>query len=173
MPAHADCSGHNCFDKDDICSVVFCAAADSVVDPDLHRVYPYLLCIAFGGVFALLGLRVLLIIRWRLPFPSGTASGSMINSLHAAQDTAPALLPLAQAPAAEANAARTAHDASQPAALPTDSLPLVDAIEDQHALPRSRALTSTTASPAQLAARKVKVLAYTALGSFLFDVFKW
>lgn len=28
-------------------------------------------------------------------------------------------------------------------------------------------------SPAQLASRKVKVLAYTALGSFLFDAFKW
>lgn len=173
VPAHADCSSHNCVDKDDICSVVFCAAADSVVDPVLHRVYPYLLCIAFGGIFALLGLRALLIIKWRLPFPSGTASGSMINSLHAAHDTAPALLPPAQAPAAGAGAAPAAHDAAQPTALPTDSLPLVDPAEDQHALPRSRALTSNTASPAQLAARKVKVLAYTALGSFLFDVFKW
>jgi hypothetical protein len=28
-------------------------------------------------------------------------------------------------------------------------------------------------SATQLAARKVKVLAYTALGSFLFDIFKW
>ena len=37
----------------------------AVVDPDLHRVYPYLLLIAFGGIFALLGLRLLLIIKWR------------------------------------------------------------------------------------------------------------
>lgn len=43
---------------------VFCAAG-AVVDPDLYRVYPYLVLIAFGGIFVLLSLRVLLIIKWR------------------------------------------------------------------------------------------------------------
>jgi hypothetical protein len=39
--------------------------ADAVIDPTPQRVWPYLLLIAFAGMFALLGLRNLLIITWR------------------------------------------------------------------------------------------------------------
>jgi hypothetical protein len=39
--------------------------ADAVIDPTPQRVWPYLLLIAFAGIFALLGLRNLLIITWR------------------------------------------------------------------------------------------------------------
>lgn len=45
-------------------SAALCLAG-AVLDPSLQRVYPYLLLIAFAGVFALLGLRNLLIITWR------------------------------------------------------------------------------------------------------------
>lgn len=164
--------------------------ADSVIDPDLHRVYPYLICIAFGGIFALLGLRVLLIIKWRLPYPSGTASGSMINSLHAAHETALAPAQLPAAPVAREPPACAGVQAAAPAltappgaaCAPTEALAHLTE-ETNGGLPGSRGLCDGSSSssgrqdlassPAQLAARKVKVLAYTALGSFLFDVFKW
>lgn len=147
--------------------------ADSVIEPELHRVYPYLVCIAFGGIFVLLGLRVLLIVRWRLPFPSGTASGSMINSLHTARGAAPR-----GAAAADAEELQTALDTQPhaPAAahLPPGSVgagstsPLRDSCGNDDG-----SGSGPGGSPEKLAARKVKVLAYTALGSFLFDVFKW
>lgn len=39
--------------------------ADAVIEPTPQRVWPYLLLIAFAGMFALLGLRNLLILNWR------------------------------------------------------------------------------------------------------------
>ncbi|KAF6265154.1 putative metal-nicotianamine transporter YSL6-like protein [Scenedesmus sp. NREL 46B-D3] len=56
--------------------------ADAVIDPTPQRVWPYLLLVSFAGMFALLGLRNLLLLKWRLPYPSGSASGYMIQSLH-------------------------------------------------------------------------------------------
>jgi uncharacterized oligopeptide transporter (OPT) family protein len=158
--------------------------ADSVIEPELHRVYPYLVCIAFGGIFVLLGLRVLLIVRWRLPFPSGTASGSMINSLHAARGAAaPPGAAADDAAVGDAGELHTALDAQQHLAAGTGNLgsdPTVTADGRDLQLrglsygdDSSRSSSGTAGSPEQLAARKVKVLAYTALGSFLFDVFKW
>lgn len=156
--------------------------ADSVIEPELHRVYPYLVCIAFGGIFVLLGLRVLLIVRWRLPFPSGTASGSMINSLHDA----------ARGVAAPPRGAAAAADAEEELQTALDAQPHAPAAAADLPLGSDRGAGGTSplsdlscgddnssgsagpgGSPEQLAARKVKVLAYTALGSFLFDVFKW
>jgi hypothetical protein len=44
--------------------------ADAVIDPTPQRVWPYLLLISFAGMFALLGLRNLLILTWRCANPA-------------------------------------------------------------------------------------------------------
>lgn len=59
-----------------------CMRAGLVYNPELSRVIPYLLLISVLGVFCLTGLRKLMIIDWRLPFPSGTASAIMLISFH-------------------------------------------------------------------------------------------
>ena len=53
-----------------------------VYDPELWRTIPYLLCISLIGIFVLLSLRKRFIVDYALPYPSGTASGVLINSLH-------------------------------------------------------------------------------------------
>lgn len=58
-----------------------CAAQD-VYDPELWRTIPYLLCISLIGIFILLQLHKRFIVDYALPYPSGTASGVLINSLH-------------------------------------------------------------------------------------------
>lgn len=55
-----------------------------VYDPNASRTIPYLLLTAVLGVFMLTSMRKLMIIDWRLPFPSGTASGIMLQSFHTA-----------------------------------------------------------------------------------------
>lgn len=50
--------------------------------PELWRVIPYLLCISLIGIFILLSLRKRFVIQYNLPYPSCTASGVLINSLH-------------------------------------------------------------------------------------------
>ncbi|WIA41031.1 hypothetical protein OEZ86_004669 [Tetradesmus obliquus] len=83
-----------------------------VYDPVPSNTVPYLLLVSVLGTFMLTQLRRLMICEWRLPFPSGTASGIMLTSFHTANGAAEAL-------------------------------------------------------------RKVKVLSYTGLASFLFSAFKW
>lgn len=53
-----------------------------VYNPELWRTIPYLLCISLIGIFILLSLRKRFIVDYALPYPSGTASGVLINSLH-------------------------------------------------------------------------------------------
>ena len=53
-----------------------------VYNPELWRVIPYLLCISLIGIFILLSLRERFVIQYNLPYPSCTASGVLINSLH-------------------------------------------------------------------------------------------
>ncbi len=53
-----------------------------VYEPELKRVIPYLICISLIGIFILLQLRKRFIVDYALPYPSGTASGVLINSLH-------------------------------------------------------------------------------------------
>jgi uncharacterized oligopeptide transporter (OPT) family protein len=53
-----------------------------VYSPELKRVIPYLICISLIGIFILLQLRKRFIVDYALPYPSGTASGVLINSLH-------------------------------------------------------------------------------------------
>jgi uncharacterized oligopeptide transporter (OPT) family protein len=43
---------------------------------------PYLVMISVLGAFLLTQMRKLMICDWRLPFPSGTASGIMLTSFH-------------------------------------------------------------------------------------------
>jgi uncharacterized oligopeptide transporter (OPT) family protein len=86
--------------------------AASVFDPVPSKTMPYLLLTSVLGAFMLTQLRKLMICDWRLPFPSGTASGIMLTSFH-------------------------------------------------------------TANGASAAIKKVKVLAWTGVCSFLFSLFKW
>lgn len=51
-------------------------------DPTLARTIPYMICISFIGIFLLVSLRKRFILDYDLPFPSGTATGILINSLH-------------------------------------------------------------------------------------------
>ncbi len=53
-----------------------------IYEPVLSRIYPYLMLICFAGIFVLISFRQLMIIKWKLPYPSGTASGHMVRSLH-------------------------------------------------------------------------------------------
>ena len=43
-----------------------------VYEPDLHRIYPYLALIAFAGIFVLVALRNLMIVKWRCACARGT-----------------------------------------------------------------------------------------------------
>jgi len=55
---------------------------EDVYDPVLTRTIPYMFCISFVGIFMLVNLRKRFIIDYDLPYPSGTAGGVLINSLH-------------------------------------------------------------------------------------------
>ena len=55
---------------------------ETVYDPTLARIYPYLALTGILGVFLLTNIRKLMIVDWQLPFPSGTASGIMMESFH-------------------------------------------------------------------------------------------
>ena len=56
--------------------------AQDVVDPDLKRVVPYLLLISLIGNFIMIQLRKRFIVDYRLPYPSSTVAGIVLNSLH-------------------------------------------------------------------------------------------
>ena len=56
--------------------------AQDVVDPDLRRVIPYLLLISLIGNFIMIQLRKRFIVDYRLPYPSSTVAGIVLNSLH-------------------------------------------------------------------------------------------
>ncbi len=53
-----------------------------MVDPDLRRVVPYLLLISLIGNFIMIQLRKRFIVDYRLPYPSYTVAGIVLNSLH-------------------------------------------------------------------------------------------
>jgi len=103
----------------------------------------------------------------------------MINSLHGSTSAAAA--------AAGGSAAAAAAAAADEAPGRTRSLPDVDTTTAATPLcdlehgddgsnstgTGSSSSSSSSSAAAGLASRKVKVLAYTALGSFLFDAFKW
>ena len=47
-------------------------------EPELGRIIPYMVCIAFIGIFVVLVLRKAMIIDFRLPWPSSTAGASLL-----------------------------------------------------------------------------------------------
>lgn len=51
-----------------------------VVNPELGRLIAYMFCISLLGIFMLVPLRRQFILKYELPYPSGTATGLMINS---------------------------------------------------------------------------------------------
>ena len=53
-----------------------------VYEPEMKRIVPYMLCIGLIGIFTLVVLRKRFVIDYRLPFPSGTATGTLISSFH-------------------------------------------------------------------------------------------
>ncbi len=53
---------------------------EDVYNPNLGRVIPYLLCTSLIGAFMLCVLRKTIIIDYKLPYPSGTATGHMIKA---------------------------------------------------------------------------------------------
>jgi uncharacterized oligopeptide transporter (OPT) family protein len=55
-----------------------------VYDPVPSKTMPFLLMISVLGAFLLTQMRKLMICDWKLPFPSGTASGIMLTSFHTA-----------------------------------------------------------------------------------------
>ncbi|EFN55181.1 hypothetical protein CHLNCDRAFT_57961 [Chlorella variabilis] len=63
---------------------------EDVVVPSLGRLIPYMFCLALFGIFMLVGLRKQLILKYQLPYPSGTATGLMINSFFTADGGAAA-----------------------------------------------------------------------------------
>ena len=64
------------------CIVLVVRLPQDVYDPTLWRVFAYLLCISLMGTFILLSFRKTFIIDLNLPYPSGTAAGVLLNSLH-------------------------------------------------------------------------------------------
>lgn len=56
----------------------------AVYDPIPSKTMPFLLMISVLGAFLLTQMRKLMICDWKLPFPSGTASGIMLTSFHTA-----------------------------------------------------------------------------------------
>ncbi|GBF88235.1 metal-nicotianamine transporter-like protein [Raphidocelis subcapitata] len=63
----------------------------AVYDPVPTHTMPYLVLTTVLGAFMLTQLRRLMIIEWRLPFPSGTASGIMLTSFHTANGASEAI----------------------------------------------------------------------------------
>ena len=53
-----------------------------VYEPEMKRIVPYMFCIGLIGIFTLVILRKRFVIDYRLPFPSGTATGALISSFH-------------------------------------------------------------------------------------------
>ncbi|KAI8471372.1 MAG: OPT superfamily oligopeptide transporter [Monoraphidium minutum] len=64
---------------------------EAVFDPVPSRTIPYFLLTSLTGAFLLTQLRRLMICEWKLPFPSGTASGIMLTSFHTASGEAAAM----------------------------------------------------------------------------------
>ncbi|KAL0033062.1 hypothetical protein WJX79_000741 [Trebouxia sp. C0005] len=53
-----------------------------IYNPTIGRTLPYQICIGFIGIFVVLLLRKAMIIDFKLPWPSPTAAGTLIKSLH-------------------------------------------------------------------------------------------
>ncbi|KAF0898873.1 hypothetical protein E2562_011932 [Oryza meyeriana var. granulata] len=54
----------------------------NVEEPNIQRLIAFLFLVNFAGLFIIVPLRKMMIIRHRLTFPSGTATAHLINSFH-------------------------------------------------------------------------------------------
>jgi uncharacterized oligopeptide transporter (OPT) family protein len=138
-----------------------------VYDPIPSNTMPYLVLTSVLGAFMLTQLRKLMIIDWRLPFPSGTASGIMLNSFHTAVRGQAGGRQLGGRPAVVLGVRMAAGGAEAAAArlMPARGPALLDTTP-----PTPQTHTQDGASEA---IQKVKVLSYTGVVSFAFSVFKW
>ncbi|KAM3317364.1 hypothetical protein ACQJBY_035169 [Aegilops geniculata] len=57
----------------------------NVEEPSLWRVMAYLFLVSFVGLFSIVPLRKIMIISYRLTYPSGSATAHLINSFHTPQ----------------------------------------------------------------------------------------
>ncbi|TVU14062.1 hypothetical protein EJB05_37508, partial [Eragrostis curvula] len=56
--------------------------AVDVKDPSLGWIIGFMFVVSFFGLFSLVALRKVMVIDYKLPYPSGTATATLINSLH-------------------------------------------------------------------------------------------
>lgn len=57
----------------------------NVKDPSLGWIFAFLFLVSFLGLFSVVPLRKIMIIDYKLPYPSGTATAQLINSFHTPQ----------------------------------------------------------------------------------------
>lgn len=134
------------------------------------------------GAFMLTQLRRLMICEWRLPFPSGTASGLMLTSFHTAVRPGAGRAPLpSPARFAAACPARRPYRAKPRLGRLSGCCCLSARAASERRPPpllHTPSQTSTCLIPfpqagAAAAIRKVKVLSYTGAASFAFSMAKW
>ncbi|ERN07549.1 hypothetical protein AMTR_s00154p00065510 [Amborella trichopoda] len=58
----------------------------SVKNPQLTWLYAFIITVSFVGLFSVVPLRRIMIIDYKLPYPSGTATAVLINSFHTPKD---------------------------------------------------------------------------------------
>ncbi|KAL4184557.1 hypothetical protein AMTRI_Chr10g226140 [Amborella trichopoda] len=58
----------------------------SVKNPQLTWLYAFIITVSFVGLFSVVPLRRIMIIDYKLPYPSGTATAVLINSCHTPKD---------------------------------------------------------------------------------------
>lgn len=66
-------------------TVPYCDVGNSPTDVqpyETSKAIAYMLLIGFTGIFSVTALRKIFIIDYKLAYPSGTATGVLINSLH-------------------------------------------------------------------------------------------
>ncbi|KAJ8752163.1 hypothetical protein K2173_003771 [Erythroxylum novogranatense] len=59
--------------------------AQNIKDPSLHWMIGFLFVVSFLGLFSVLPLRKIMVIDFKLTYPSGTATAHLINSFHTPQ----------------------------------------------------------------------------------------
>jgi OPT family oligopeptide transporter len=59
--------------------------AEDVKDPSMGWMIAYLFTVSFLGIFSLVPLRQIMILKYKLTYPSGTATALLINSFHTVQ----------------------------------------------------------------------------------------
>ncbi len=122
--------------------------AQDVVNPELKRIVPYLLLISLIGNFIMIQLRKRFIVDYKLPYPSSTVAGIVLNSLHVK--------------GGQQRAIRQAR--------PRAACPARDLVRSRNLRPRRARLRA--ASPGRGGAQ-VKTIWYTGVASFCWSCVRW